>query len=169
VLESLVADAPAWAGDDSPYWLLAQVCREQKDTAAERRVLTNSAERADDALHTYRRLIELAVAAGDTTDVELNVERYLAVQPLKEFAYRQAAANADRGGKLEPAIAAARALVALEPADRAGAHYTLARLLHAAGSPEAKRHVLMALEETPRFRDAQRLLLKMVDTQEPKP
>jgi hypothetical protein len=38
----------------------------------------------------------------------------------------------------------------------------LARLLHAEGSDEAKRQVLMALEEAPRYQDAQRLLLTLV-------
>ena len=52
---------------------------------------------------------------------------------------------------------------ALTPADMAGAHYLLARQLHAAGDPEAKRHALLALEETPRYRDAQQLLLTIVD------
>jgi hypothetical protein len=38
----------------------------------------------------------------------------------------------------------------------------LASLLYEEESPEAKRHLLQALEEAPRYRDAQELLLKMV-------
>jgi uncharacterized protein HemY len=51
----------------------------------------------------------------------------------------------------------------LDPADAAQVHYQLARLLHARGNAEAeaKRHVLQALEEAPRFREAQRLLLQL--------
>jgi hypothetical protein len=37
----------------------------------------------------------------------------------------------------------------------------LARLLHQAGDPTAKRHVLQAIEEAPRFRDAHRLLMEI--------
>jgi hypothetical protein len=42
-------------------------------------------------------------------------------------------------------------------------HFQLARLLHSRGSSEgeAERQVLQALEEAPRFRDAQRLLLEI--------
>jgi len=44
-------------------------------------------------------------------------------------------------------------------------HFRLARALHATGQPaEAKRHVLLALEEAPRFREAQQLLLQLVKT-----
>jgi hypothetical protein len=39
----------------------------------------------------------------------------------------------------------------------------LAALLHKTGEPGAKRHVLQALEEAPRFRDAHRLLLRVAE------
>ena len=61
------------------------------------------------------------------------------------------------------------AVPAVEPADRAGAHYLLAKLLHATNDDSAKRHALLALEETPRFRDAQRLLLAIVNLVADKP
>jgi hypothetical protein len=49
----------------------------------------------------------------------------------------------------------------LDPPDAAGAHYQLARLLYRTGHPAAKRHLLQALEEAPRFREAHKLLLEM--------
>ncbi len=168
-LEQLVGDAPQWAGDDSPYMLLAQVHREQGKTQLELEVLAASALRSDDAIETYRRLIELAVKANDSPSIAQNVERYLAVRPLDEFPYRYAAESGERGGLLPVAIRAARALVALESVDRAAAHYLLAKLLHASGDSEAKRHALLALEVTPRFRDAQKLLLKIVGPPEKQP
>jgi len=39
--------------------------------------------------------------------------------------------------------------------------------LHRAGDPAAKRHLLLALEEAPRFREALRLLLEMDDGTRP--
>ena len=53
------------------------------------------------------------------------------------------------------------ALLALDSADSREAHYHLAALLKADDVPRAKRHLLQALEEAPRFRDAQRLLLEL--------
>jgi hypothetical protein len=52
-------------------------------------------------------------------------------------------------------------LLVLDPSDPAEAHYRLARLLQQAGDPQAKRHVLQALEEAPRFREAHQLLLQL--------
>ena len=43
------------------------------------------------------------------------------------------------------------------------AHFHLARLLREHEKPEAKRQLLMALEEAPRFREAHRLLLDWND------
>ncbi|HUV65948.1 MAG TPA: hypothetical protein VMW24_18785, partial [Sedimentisphaerales bacterium] len=53
-------------------------------------------------------------------------------------------------------------LLLLDPADPADIHYRLARLLEHKDPAEAKRHVLLALAEAPRFREAHRLLLKIV-------
>jgi hypothetical protein len=50
----------------------------------------------------------------------------------------------------------------MKPADPADVHFKLGRLLHQRADPEAKRHVLLALEEAPRFRAAHELLLEIV-------
>jgi hypothetical protein len=52
-------------------------------------------------------------------------------------------------------------LLRLDPPDPAGAHFQLAKLLRAQRDAGAKRHLLMALEEAPRFREGHRLLLEM--------
>ncbi len=59
------------------------------------------------------------------------------------------------------AIAAYRTLLNLNPSDPPDIHFRLARLLHAGGDPEAKRQVLLALEDAPRFRAALELLLEI--------
>ncbi len=52
----------------------------------------------------------------------------------------------------------------MDPADPAELHYRLAKhLLQLGQDREAERQVLMALEEAPRFRDAHRLLLNIVE------
>lgn len=170
VLESLVKDVPQWAGDESPYLLLGKTLQELKDAAAEKAVLEASAARSEDALETYRRLIQVAVAEKDAAALRKNVERFLAVDPLQEYPYRHLA---EQGTVLQKtgdrtiteAAAAARSLLALEPADVAGTHFLLAKLLHTANDPAAKRHALLALEETPRYREAQQLLLAIVDAE----
>jgi predicted Zn-dependent protease len=56
------------------------------------------------------------------------------------------------------------ALLEMSPVDPAALHYQLADALLADGQPNlARRHVLWALENAPRYRDAQRLLLQLSD------
>jgi len=59
------------------------------------------------------------------------------------------------------AIAAYQSWLELDPPDPAEVHFQLARLLHRAGDPAAKRHVLQALEDAPRSREALKLLLEI--------
>jgi hypothetical protein len=59
-------------------------------------------------------------------------------------------------------IDARLALLQHEPADPAQAYFRLAKAYRPLGDLEkARRYVLMALEEAPRFRDAQRMLLEL--------
>ncbi len=60
-----------------------------------------------------------------------------------------------------------RALLALNTHDKAVAHLGLAKSLRALGDrADSRRHVLQALESAPYFREAQRLLLEMVEERE---
>ena len=64
-------------------------------------------------------------------------------------------------GEATQAINAYQKVLLLDPPDPADVHYRLARLLHKGNDSTAKRHVLQALEEAPRFRNAHRLLLEL--------
>ncbi len=89
------------------------------------------------------------------------------MNPLVAPPYRHLAQASEALGQRDPAIHACKTLLLLDPPDPAGAHYQLARLLHETGDPAARRHLLQALEEAPRFREGHRLLLEM--TKAPKP
>jgi tetratricopeptide (TPR) repeat protein len=160
-LETLRQLYPDHAEGDSALAMLAVVHRELNETNAERRVVEQLAGLDADAPDAYLRLMELAGESGEWPVVRENAERYLAVNPLVPSPYRFLAQACEATRQTEPAMAAYRTLLLLDPPDPADAHFRLARLLHQTGKPEAKRHVLQALEEAPRFRDAQRLLLEM--------
>ena len=67
------------------------------------------------------------------------------------------------------AIASLRALQQMDPVDPAGLHYQMAKTLAKLNAvKEAKHHVLAALAEAPRYRDAHRLLLKLTGEDEAK-
>lgn len=142
--------------------LLARVHRELGETAEERAALDKLAGLENDATSAYQRLIELAAAAEDWPAVERNALRILAVNPLGPEPYRRLAQAAELLEHRDRAISARQALLLVDPEDAAENHFRLAQLYRAQGNlPAARRHVLQSLEETPRYRAAQRLLLEI--------
>jgi tetratricopeptide (TPR) repeat protein len=160
-LQTLIELYPDQSGPNNAYALLAAVHRSLSDPAAERIALEQWAAREADALDAYLRLMELAEIAQDWNAVTQNAERFLAVNPLLPQPYRFLATASEGLGKTEPAISAYQKLLLLDPADPAEVHFRLARQLHLNNHPTAKRHVLQALEEAPRFREAHQLLLEL--------
>jgi tetratricopeptide (TPR) repeat protein len=140
---------------------LGGVYHELGETNAERQVLTQLAEKDDDVTEAYMRLMEMGVTAEAWPVVAQNAERYLAVNPLLASPYFYFAQASEQTGQTQKAIESYRALLELEPADPAEVHFRLGRALHRAGKPEARRQVLQALEEAPRYREALRLLLEI--------
>jgi tetratricopeptide (TPR) repeat protein len=160
-LEELTRLYPTQTGAESAWAMLAAAHRGLGDTNAERQALIGLAEQDGEAVDAYRRLMELGAAAQDWPAVSLNARRYLAVDPLVAVPYRYLAQACEQTGETNAAISAYRAMLAMEPPDPAEIHFKLARLLHQAGRPGARRQVLQALEEAPRYRDALRLLLEI--------
>jgi hypothetical protein len=86
----------------------------------------------------------------------------LAINPLIPAPHRFLAQAAEATGERSVAIEAHRTLLLMDPLDRAEHHYRLARaLLDDRQVTSAKREAILALEEAPRYREAQRLLLEI--------
>jgi tetratricopeptide (TPR) repeat protein len=153
---------PEQVGDDCPYELLAGIYRETKDPENERKVLQQYAARTDSAVPSLLRLIELQTAAGNWAGVKQTSQQLLSINPLLPQSQKARAAAAEHLQEPVEAIAALKALLMMEPDDPAELHFRLATLLFAAEDAGAKEHVLAALEVAPRYREAQRLLLKIV-------
>ena len=158
LLERLVQLYPAQAGSGSAYPLLATTLRGLGDLAGERALLTTYSDLDDTATEAYARGMELAADAKDWPAVKHLSERYFAVNPLVPVAHRFLARAAQATGDNASGIAANRVLLQLDPPNPADVHYQLATFLQRTGSPEARRQVLQALEEAPRYRDALQLL-----------
>jgi tetratricopeptide (TPR) repeat protein len=132
-------------------------------TDQQRRALEQLAARQGDAIDAYLRLMELAAQVPDGEATIAYARQLMAVDPLHKAAHRLVVEAAEQVGDRSLAIESSRALLLMDPADPARVHYRLARLLEQTGDrPSARRHVLQALEEAPRFRDAHRLLLRLV-------
>ncbi|MFK7820515.1 MAG: tetratricopeptide repeat protein [Planctomycetaceae bacterium] len=162
-LKHLVEIYPQDVSRSNARETLAVIYRERGDTAAEQQVLEEYVAIAADAADSYARLIELYSEQENNAGVLAMTDKLFAVNPLMKSPWKLRASAAEELGQPEKAIEAYRSLISLGPEDPALVHYRLAKLLHAKGDANAKRHVLMALEEAPRYRDAHRLLLQVIE------
>lgn len=161
ILESLAESYHGERGAQNTLWLLAVTQRNLHETNAELATLEKFARQESEFADLFIRLVEMNRQQKDWASVTNYAERLLAINPLSMVPHRGLAEAGVALGNNEMAITGYRKLLALDPPDPTEAHYQLAKLLHARGNSEAeaKRHVLEALEEAPRFRDAQQLLL----------
>ena len=161
-LKKLIELYPSQTGDDSAYGLLAAADRQLNDTNGEHEALAKLASLDGDVTDVYARLMELDERKADWNSVSENAERFLAVNPLLPEPYRRLARASEQLGHSETAMRSYQRLLLLDPPDPADIHYRLALLSRKTGDTSgAKRQVLQALEEAPRFPEALRLLLEL--------
>jgi tetratricopeptide (TPR) repeat protein len=163
LLDQLIEAYPDQRGRDGALYLAAVVAKQQEDTETEIRLLEKLASIDGDITDAYVRLMQLALEKEDWKSLQKNAERYMAVNPLVARPYEALAIASSKLGDTEAAIKSRRTMLKLNPLDPALAHYELASLLFKQENPEAKRHLLQALEEAPRYRDAQKMLLSLVN------
>jgi len=163
ILEAAIQIYHGESKAENPLWMLAATERNLRDTNAELATLEKFAAQESDFADLFSRLVTLCGQKKDWASVTNYAERMLAINPLSPVPHRGLAEAGVALGDNDMAITAYRKLLALDPPDPSEAHFQLAKLLHARGNgeAEAKRNVLQALEEAPRFRNAQRLLLDM--------
>jgi tetratricopeptide (TPR) repeat protein len=162
LLDRLIEAYPEQRGAGGALYLAAVVAKQQKDREKEIRLLEELASIDGDITDAYLRLMQLALENEDWKALRINAERYLAVNPLVARPYEALAVACLALGDTEKAIKARQTVLKLNPIDPALAHYQLAKLLHDEKKPDAKRHLLQALEEAPRYREAQKLLLNLI-------
>ena len=169
-LTKLVSLYPHYAEAGGPYVLLAAAHRELGETDAERAMLQKHVALSADAVDPRLRLIELAAGAKDWKTVRALADEVLAINPLVPGPHRFLAQAAEALADRPAAIHAHRTLLQMDPLDPADHHYRLAGLLAAEQNlPEARRQVVRALEEAPRFRAAHQLLLEIASKMESTP
>ncbi len=157
---------PAYIGTDSALALLALVYREQGDTKAEETVLSKIAELEDDTVNVYLRLCEIAAAKSDWPRVMRYADQTLEVNPLIESPHRYFSQAAEKLGKPSQAVGSLLALAEMDPIDPAGLRFRIAKLYQKSKQlPKARHQVILSLEEAPRYREAHRLLLEIVEEQ----
>ncbi len=165
-LKKLISLYPGYVDKDNAYQLLAQAHRNLGETPQEVQVLSTLAGLSADAAEAYSRLMEIGMEQKSWAQVVDNGERYLAVYPMLSAVYGRLGRANEELGRAEAAIQAYRHLLLLDPADPVEVNYRLARLLQQRDPAAAKRHLLEALADAPRFREGHKLLLKMPVQQE---
>jgi tetratricopeptide (TPR) repeat protein len=152
---------PGFVGSGNGYAFLALACRNLEDSEGERRALREWAKRDGDAADALDRLIELDLEAMDWSAVEDAARRLLAINPLLRSPHRALGLAAQNQDKQPEAIRAFESLLNLDPVNPADVHFRLGQLYRGDDASKSKRHILLALEDAPRFREAHRLLLAL--------
>jgi tetratricopeptide (TPR) repeat protein len=153
---------PFYGGEGNPYSHLAEIyeARGQKQEAA---AMLEALTRADETnADAFGRLAKLRIATNDRAGALVAIKQSFYINPFDAALHKLAGdVYLDQGNAAE-AAREYRVLVALNPPDKAEAHYDLARSLDLVGNRvEARREVLRSLEIAPGFEKAQELLLKL--------
>ncbi len=159
-----IALYPDYTGIGNPYEGLAGIYRQRSQGAELAQILEDylGIQPYGDAYAV--ELAEILLQRADTTKAVhyLTRSRYTAPYDM-EVLGKLAELYADAGQHAHE-IEKRRAILALQPVNRAEAHFALASsLYHNRQMAEAKRAVLQSLEIAPGYREAQKLLLKIVD------
>lgn len=155
---------PDFAEPGNAYEGLAAVYRARNETDAHIDILQRFLQVTEYGAAAARELATLYEERGDLARAAAALERSLQVDPYDRTVRARLGDLYEQQGVTARAVQERRAVLALDPVDRSQAYYHLARTLHLDGQmAAAKRAVLQALEIAPGFRDAQRLLLEMVD------
>jgi tetratricopeptide (TPR) repeat protein len=161
-LERARALFPEYTGQGAPYRTLAQIHLERGDRRAAERELAALVALAEDDYRAHTELAAVRIALGDTAGAIAALEGAMFISPYEPETHAELASLAEAHGAHETAVRERRAIIALDPVDRAAAEYRLARAYLLAGDrAEARRAVLRALERAPNYQEAQELLLEL--------
>jgi tetratricopeptide (TPR) repeat protein len=142
--------------------LLSTIARELSDSRLELETLQQLADLSCDNVPALLRLIALCKESEQWELLALYSQKLLSVQPLIPTGHEGLVTAAKQLQRPELAIESLQALQEMQPLDPAGIHFELAEMLTATKRIEQARiEVLLALEHSPRYRDAQKLLVKI--------
>lgn len=142
--------------------MLADLYEKQKRPDLEREQLAALLRVNEGGYAVAMRLAKLQLAAGNRTEAEPVFTSAAYMDPFDPEMHTLFGNALLQGGKHREAVREFQILLALNPTDKAGAYFDLARAYLAAGmKAQAKSAVLKALEIAPSFPQAQDLLLKI--------
>jgi tetratricopeptide (TPR) repeat protein len=153
---------PEYGGHDSPYVYLARIHRAEGDLERAAAALARLNALSESNYATLVEEAETHLQLGRTAEAVRALEKALQVYPYDVDTHHSLAEVAASAGAHAIAVRERRAIVALDPADRADALYLLAVAQRDAGDrAAARRTVLEALDVAPNFGAALELLLEL--------
>jgi tetratricopeptide (TPR) repeat protein len=155
---------PEYAGDDSPYLLLAGLYEQRGDITAAAAMMKKMVAINSEHYDAHIKLAELLQQLDDKTAAADVLERANYIHPLAISLHEQLAGLYGDIGVWQKAAAERHAVVALNPVDMAEARYQLANAYyHGSDLTAARRELLQALEIAPNFDQGLELLLQIRD------
>ncbi len=154
---------PEYIGDANAYEFMAEASLAKGNKEAAAIVLTKYEKIGGDDPALLKRLASLEEESGQPKEAAATLDRINYIYPVHDEALHRHLgdlwfAQANYPG----AIREYNAVIALNPLDKAGAHFNLAQAYYASGQRDkAEESVLAALEAAPGYRPAQKLLLEI--------
>jgi Flp pilus assembly protein TadD len=109
-----------------------------------------------------KKLADWYIEAGENDKAAAALDEVLYVWPADEELHAKLGDLLLQAGDNKHALREFKASVAMDPLDKAAAHYRLAETYYKLrDSEKARRHILMSLEAAPSYRPAQKLLLEL--------
>jgi len=154
--------APDYVGEGNAYLLIAKANDERDDADAALATLERYAELGGYDVGALRSLAHRLDEHGRRAEAIGVLEDLLGVVPLDIELHEELGDLLLAESRTEDALREFKAVLALDPIDRAAAHYRLATAYRQLDdAAKTREHLLYALEIAPHFREAQQLLLEI--------
>ncbi|HWB33439.1 MAG TPA: tetratricopeptide repeat protein [Acidobacteriaceae bacterium] len=158
----VIALYPEYVEDANAYEMLAAAQLNQGNKQAAMDALKEYERRGGEDPKVLEKLAGLEQGLGQTKEAAETLEQLNFIYPEDEGLHRNLGTLLMAEGDNAGAVREFQAVLAMNPLDKAQAHYDVARAYLAAGDKaKAEESVLSSLEAAPNFKDAQKMLLEL--------
>jgi Tfp pilus assembly protein PilF len=162
VIKRAQSGFPQYAGADSSYAVLSALYLQQGKNAEAEQQLSRMISIDAENYEAHLQLAKLRAQHGDHAGASMALQAAVYIYPYEAELHEQLAFHLEKQSLWREVARERRALLALDPFDRAEAYYQLAYAYSQAGNrPAARQQIIYALEIAPNFRRAQDLLLAL--------
>jgi tetratricopeptide (TPR) repeat protein len=153
---------PEYGGADSPYWFLAEIHEQRGEFQLAARALARLNALNESNYAALMKQADLLTELDDLEGAAQALDGAVLIYPYEFEVHERLAELRDELGQYDGTVRERRAILALDPVDRAEAYYRLALAQRSAGDDRgARKSVISALEIAPSFDAALDLLLEL--------